>query len=152
KPAHEPVEKPRKPSGVSERHSSQQLHSVRGNTTRNRARRKPCGSAPGCASPIFDDIPTAKSGRDRSGRERLARAERRACGLTPARTTRPFMASFSARASLLVMGLLCLLASGCGAGSNLGPVSEAEQRAIQEAAAGSPRLQAGEKIRVNVYG
>jgi len=63
------------------------------------------------------------------------------------------MATFCARASLLLMCLLlCLLASGCGVGSSLGPVSEAEQKAIQEAAAGSPRLQAGEKIRVNVYG
>src|SRR5216684_8059394 len=63
------------------------------------------------------------------------------------------MANFCARASLLVICLLlCLLASGCGVGSNLGPVSEAEQKAIQDAAAGSPRLQAGEKIRVTVYG
>jgi len=63
------------------------------------------------------------------------------------------MANLCARVSLLVVCLLvCLSVSGCGAGSNLGPVSEAEQKAIQEAAAGAPRLQAGEKIRVNVYG
>src|SRR5262245_5397606 len=48
--------------------------------------------------------------------------------------------------------ICCLLLAGCGAGSNLGPASEAEQNAIIEAAKGSPRLQAGEKIRVTVYG
>src|SRR5216684_2792337 len=63
------------------------------------------------------------------------------------------MANFCARASLLVICLLlCLLASACGAGSDLGPVTELEQRAVIEAASASPRLQAGEKIRVNVYG
>jgi polysaccharide export outer membrane protein len=47
---------------------------------------------------------------------------------------------------------ICLLLAGCGAGGNLGPVSEAEQKAILEASTVSPRLQAGEKIRVTVYG
>src|SRR5712691_6634976 len=47
---------------------------------------------------------------------------------------------------------LCLLSAGCGAGANLGPVSEAEQKAILQSATSSPRLQAGEKIRVTVYG
>src|SRR5437588_2448772 len=46
----------------------------------------------------------------------------------------------------------CLLVAGCGTGANLGPVSETEQKAMIEAAAASPRLQAGEKIRVTVYG
>ena len=60
------------------------------------------------------------------------------------------MAKFIAHlVSLLVC---CALLAGCGAGSNLGPASEAEQNAIVEAAKSSPRLQAGEKIRVTVYG
>src|SRR5215831_16565210 len=59
------------------------------------------------------------------------------------------MTKFVAHVFLLVC---CLLLAGCGAGSNLGPASEAEQNAIIEAAKGSPRLQAGEKIRVTVYG
>jgi protein involved in polysaccharide export with SLBB domain len=59
------------------------------------------------------------------------------------------MARFSAWPLVLVVGLS---ASGCGMGSSLGPVSEAEQKSIMEAARASPRLQAGEKIRINVYG
>ena len=59
------------------------------------------------------------------------------------------MTKFVAHVFLLIC---CLLLAGCGAGSNLGPASEAEQNAIIEAAKGSPRLQAGEKIRVTVYG
>ncbi len=59
------------------------------------------------------------------------------------------MAKTAARLGLLA---LCLLAAGCGAGANLGPVSEAEQKAILQSATSSPRLQAGEKIRVTVYG
>jgi protein involved in polysaccharide export with SLBB domain len=60
------------------------------------------------------------------------------------------MAKSAAAGFLLVF---CLLAvTGCSASSNLGPVSEAEQNAIIEAAKGSPRLQAGEKIRLTVYG
>ena len=47
--------------------------------------------------------------------------------------------------------ILCLVASGCS-GSNARPVSEAERQALEKAAAGSPRLQAGEKIHVTVYG
>jgi protein involved in polysaccharide export with SLBB domain len=60
------------------------------------------------------------------------------------------MARFAARPTFMVV--VCLILAGCGAGQNLGPVSEAEQKAIIEAAQASPRLQAGEKIRVNVYG
>ena len=41
--------------------------------------------------------------------------------------------------------------SDCG-GASLGPVSEQEQKAYAEAATATPRLQAGEKIRVTVYG
>src|SRR5229473_3798033 len=59
------------------------------------------------------------------------------------------MAKTAARLGLLA---LCLLAAGCGAGANLGPVSEAEQKAILQSATSSPRLQTGEKIRVTVYG
>jgi polysaccharide biosynthesis/export protein len=46
----------------------------------------------------------------------------------------------------------CLLVVGCGGAGNLGPVSESEQKAIADAATASPRLQAGEKIRITVYG
>jgi protein involved in polysaccharide export with SLBB domain len=60
------------------------------------------------------------------------------------------MAKSAAAGFLLVFCLLAVI--GCSAGSNLGPVSEAEQNAIIEAAKGSPRLQAGEKIRLTVYG
>jgi polysaccharide export outer membrane protein len=60
------------------------------------------------------------------------------------------MAKFIAHLVLLLV--CCALLAGCGAGSNLGPASEAEQNAIVEAAKASPRLQAGEKIRVTVYG
>jgi len=59
------------------------------------------------------------------------------------------MRQFSARLCLLA---LCLLVAACGAGANLGPVSDSEQKAILQAATASPRLQAGEKIRVTVYG
>jgi polysaccharide export outer membrane protein len=60
------------------------------------------------------------------------------------------MAKFVAH--LLLLLVCCPLLAGCGAGSNLGPATEAEQNAIVEAAKGSPRLQPGEKIRVTVYG
>jgi protein involved in polysaccharide export with SLBB domain len=60
------------------------------------------------------------------------------------------MAKFVAH--LLLLLVCCQLLAGCGAGSNLGPATEAEQNAIVETAKGSPRLQAGEKIRVTVYG
>jgi protein involved in polysaccharide export with SLBB domain len=59
------------------------------------------------------------------------------------------MAKFAAPNFLLAF---CLLVAGCSVGSNLGPVTEAEQNAIREAAKGSLRLQAGEKIRLTVYG
>jgi len=59
------------------------------------------------------------------------------------------MTKFVTHVFLLVC---CLFLLGCSAGSTLGPASEAEQKAIMEAAKGSPRLQAGEKIRVTVYG
>ena len=57
------------------------------------------------------------------------------------------MARFSAGPLFLVVGLLV---AGCGAG-NLGPASEADQKAILDSA-GNLRLQAGEKIRITVYG
>src|SRR6266852_1081911 len=50
-----------------------------------------------------------------------------------------------------VLVLLCLLATGC-AGSSARPVTDAERQALEKAAAGSPQLQTGEKIRVTVYG
>jgi protein involved in polysaccharide export with SLBB domain len=49
-----------------------------------------------------------------------------------------------------VLVAICL--SGCAGSSALGPVADADQTATIEAAAVSPRLQAGEKIRVTVYG
>lgn len=42
--------------------------------------------------------------------------------------------------------------SGCSGGANLGPVSAEEQQSYVAAATAAPRLQAGEKIRVTVYG
>jgi len=48
--------------------------------------------------------------------------------------------------------IVCLLTAGCSADSNLEPVSEVQQQAIIDAAKGSHRLQAGEKIRVTVSG
>ncbi len=57
-----------------------------------------------------------------------------------------------ARMSVFPAIVCLLLLSACGAGSDLGPVTDAEQKAMIEAAGASPRLQAGEKIRVNVYG
>src|SRR5207245_9838481 len=50
-----------------------------------------------------------------------------------------------------ILLILCLLAPGCS-GTNARPVTEAERQALERAAAGSPLLQAGEKIRVTVYG
>src|SRR5262249_20601458 len=50
-----------------------------------------------------------------------------------------------------ILLLLPLVVSACS-GSNARPVTEAERQALEQAAAGSPRLQAGEKIRVTVYG
>ena len=51
--------------------------------------------------------------------------------------------------ALLMAG--CLLVAGCASG-DLGPVSDSEQKAFAAAATASPRLQAGEKIRITVYG
>ncbi len=45
-------------------------------------------------------------------------------------------------AAPVVVMLLGLLLAACGMGPNLGPASEAEQKAVQDAAAASPRLQA----------
>ncbi len=50
-----------------------------------------------------------------------------------------------------VLLALCLPAAGC-AGLTTGSIGEADQKTMIEAAAASPRLQAGEKIRVTVYG
>ncbi len=41
--------------------------------------------------------------------------------------------------------------SACGSGSNLGPASEADREAVRVAASTAPRLQGGEKIRINVF-
>jgi len=46
--------------------------------------------------------------------------------------------------------LLCFLVTGCGSGAR--PVTAAERQALEAEAAGPPQLQAGEKIRVIVYG
>lgn len=59
------------------------------------------------------------------------------------------MGKFSISPFLLAFSLLV---AGCGTGANLGPVSETEQKAIIAASTASPKLQAGEKIRVTVYG
>jgi protein involved in polysaccharide export with SLBB domain len=59
------------------------------------------------------------------------------------------MRKYSQIMLLLALGLTLV---GCGGGGNLGPVTEAEQKAIVDASMASPRLQAGEKIRVTVYG
>src|SRR5713226_7821674 len=47
--------------------------------------------------------------------------------------------------------LLCLVLAGCG-GTSARPVTDAERQALEKAAAGSPVLQTGEKIRVTVFG
>jgi len=47
---------------------------------------------------------------------------------------------------------LSLVASACSGGITARPVSEAERQALEKAALGPPLLQAGEKIRVTVYG
>jgi polysaccharide export outer membrane protein len=64
-------------------------------------------------------------------------------------STRLRMGKFSSGGWLLAV---CLLLAGCGGGGSLGPVSESEQKAMAAAATASPRLQAGEKIRITVYG
>jgi len=46
--------------------------------------------------------------------------------------------------------ILVIPASGCGGDAR--PATEAERQAIEKAAAAPPRLEAGEKIRVSVYG
>jgi len=46
--------------------------------------------------------------------------------------------------------VLCLLPSACGSGAR--PVTEAERKALEAAAAAPPELQPGEKIHVLVYG
>jgi protein involved in polysaccharide export with SLBB domain len=47
---------------------------------------------------------------------------------------------------------IALQVSGCSGGANLGPVSAEEQQSYVAAATAAPRLQAGDKIRVTVYG
>lgn len=59
----------------------------------------------------------------------------------------------SFRGSAWVAGLAaCVLLSACAGGADLGPPTESEQKAIAEAAGPSLKLQAGEKIRLTVYG
>jgi protein involved in polysaccharide export with SLBB domain len=58
-------------------------------------------------------------------------------------------AVFSAHWVLLAIGLSV---SGCAGSSALGPAAQADYTASIEAAAVSPRIQAGEKIRLTVYG
>ncbi len=45
-----------------------------------------------------------------------------------------------------------LVLAGCGIGSTLGPASLEDQQSRAQAATTTPRLQAGEKIRINVFG
>lgn len=53
---------------------------------------------------------------------------------------------------LAIFGL-CLALGGCDGGATLGKVSEADEQAlIQSAATAAPALQAGEKIKVTVFG
>jgi protein involved in polysaccharide export with SLBB domain len=59
------------------------------------------------------------------------------------------MARFTVAHFLLALWLLTV---GCSADSNLDPVTEAQQQAMIDAAKGSHRLQAGEKIQVTVSG
>src|SRR5207302_8220577 len=47
---------------------------------------------------------------------------------------------------------ICLSVSGCAVNSTFETVGSADQKAPSEVAAGPPRLQAGEKIHVTVYG
>jgi protein involved in polysaccharide export with SLBB domain len=51
--------------------------------------------------------------------------------------------------SLALAGALVL--TGCGVGSTLGPASLEDQQARAQAATSTPRLQAGEKIRITVF-
>ena len=51
--------------------------------------------------------------------------------------------------SAVLVGALVL--SGCGIGSTLGPASLDDQQARAQAATTTPRLQAGEKIRITVF-
>src|SRR5207249_12189900 len=62
-----------------------------------------------------------------------------------------FVGMYRYAAPLMLMLMLCLLASGCS-GISARPVTEAERQALEKAAAGAPLLQAGEKIHVNVFG
>ena len=50
----------------------------------------------------------------------------------------------------MMLVALNLLITGCGTGAP--PVTEAERKALQAEAAAPPRLEAGEKIRITVYG
>src|SRR5712692_792600 len=54
-------------------------------------------------------------------------------------------------AGWLLVGFCCLMV-GCGGQPTVGTVSEAEQQALIAAAKAPPRLEAGEKIRVTVFG
>jgi protein involved in polysaccharide export with SLBB domain len=61
----------------------------------------------------------------------------------------------SAMAKLVICGMAlagALVLAGCGIGSTLGPASLEDQQARAQAATTTPRLQAGEKIRINVFG
>lgn len=52
-----------------------------------------------------------------------------------------------------LVATLCLLVTGCDGATNLGRVSDAEQQAmIRAAATTAPALQAGDKIKVTVFG
>jgi polysaccharide export outer membrane protein len=52
----------------------------------------------------------------------------------------------------ILLSALVLCAAGCNNYSNLGPATEAERQATRTAATSAYRLQAGEKIRVYVFG
>lgn len=51
-----------------------------------------------------------------------------------------------------MMLAIALQVSGCSNGNDLGPVSAEEQQSYVAASTAAPRLQAGDKIRVTVYG
>ncbi|QGM47945.1 polysaccharide export protein [Methylocystis heyeri] len=48
--------------------------------------------------------------------------------------------------------LICLTCAGCDTTSNLGPLSPEELDALNKSVEASPTLQAGEKIRITVFG
>ena len=63
------------------------------------------------------------------------------------------MARAMARSAICSKAVAAAIAlSGCGLGSTLGPASLEDQQARAETATTTPRLQSGEKIRIDVFG